>query len=319
MNLFLKAVGIFAIGLVSIPVYAEVLSPGAATDLKLDSLRRDEIREEVKKENHEGLDKEITDIKMRAQSGSQSKYSASFFMDYAGPAINRLHDNVRPMIGGAKNQKPVSMSGNVGLRYRFNTNNSLYAATGFNRADPMHSSERENPTSINTPIIQWNNTRAIKSWQVGQDVNLAFTTLPVDRAIHQLGSVGYSATALNPLGQSRFDGGASIRSYYTFFETTKVSDADLEKQADSVIMISPSIQYRATDKLNVFSSFQLFNFMHRRSNPGLDGFKSETRTQRFGLGYAFTRDLYFSPDVSFEPTQMALNNTTFNLSSRMNF
>jgi hypothetical protein len=294
---------------------ATAIKTESSNSVKIDS----EIREKVKQEQHEDLDKEITDIKLRASSGSKNRFSTSFFMMYFGPAVNNLNDSVRPTLGAQRVQDNVNITGNVGVRYRIDKNKSIFVSGGFRRADPLHASESSQPTTLSSPGINFNNTKAYGLYQVSNEVGMTVQTAPERRAINELGSATYSLAAVHPIGLSRFDVGTTARAGYTSFETMNVKNKVLSQQKRMNLELLPSLQYRATDKLVAFTSVSVLNLAQYRTADGFNGFSQQTSTETIGLGYAATRDLYLSPFVSLEPTQVALSKISFNILTRMNF
>jgi hypothetical protein len=93
---------------------------------------------------------------------------------------------------------------------------------------------------------------------------------------------------------SRFDVGTTARAGYTSFETMNVKNKVMSQQKRMNLELLPSLQYRATDKLVAFTSVSVLNLAQYRTADGFNGFSQQTSTETIGMGYAATRDLYFS-------------------------
>ena len=77
---------------------------------------------------------------------------------------------------------------------------------------------------------------------------------------------------------------------------------------------NPNVKYNFTDKLNVIfaSSFSLWN---PRANDDQYALLRRSVSQKLGLGYAYTRDIYLNPYVGFYPQYLSWNNVTLNMTT----
>ncbi len=316
MAIFIFAL-LFAIGPRAFAESSSISAPSITFKLTRKAKRK--IRAKVRAAQGKGFDHEVTDIQMRAASGAQTKFSSSYMIHYWGPAINDLGSGNRPLIGGIRQQSPVSVDGDIGLRYRFNENDSLFLAVGLYKSDPLHTSEASKPMTVNTPQINFNSTRRVAGVEVASDTVAYITTIPWQLKYNQIGKLAEYVTFLKSIGLSRFDTGAWVNVSYTAYGNERVSNLVASKQNDFDLVVAPTLDFRPTRNTKLWSSIGLVNLMHYRSNPGFSGFTPQALTGYFGLGVAIVRNLYVDPYVQFEPTQMALNKTIFNLSSDMNF
>ncbi len=274
--------------------------------------------EEEKAKAQGDLDKEITDIKMRAHSGSKSKYSSSFSLTYMGAALSQPGGDSRPSLGGNRIVEPTSLSGSVGLRYRMDKNDSVSFSTGINRPQPLQKSEIDQPLQVSTPRLSFNKTFAMGEKQISSEATLYVTTLRSHRAVGEIGSLAYSLTALNPIASSRFEGGVSMNVWETAFDSSSEYDAVKYRQNDTSINIMPTLQYKINDHFNAFTSLAIFGFSHYRDKSDFLAFQHVDPTQIIGVGYAIARDFYFAPSITLEPEHLALENASYMLSTRFN-
>jgi hypothetical protein len=305
----------------SVLALAQDANPQAnQSTVKLDSVQKEVLKETPAAKPEEDLDKEITDPRLRAQSGSKNKYSASFSMIYQGANLNDMGGDMRPTLGSNRHPQPVSLSGNVGLRYRLEKNDSIFFSTGINRPQPLQQSETSQPTQVSTPSVAWNRTFAYKDKQISSEMGIDFTTTRDQRAIGSLGSFRYSLNVINPIGYSRFDAGMALKFSESVFNTGDQYSTDtIEKQQrDSSIGLSPSVQYRVSDSFNVFTSFDVLNYSHYRNNSNSLMYENTSPTETLGLGYAINRDCFLSPFITFEPGSFAYDRTTYSLAARIN-
>lgn len=262
------------------------------------------------------LDSEIEDAKLRVASGSKSKWSGSFNLNYSGASVHKPLDDERPQIGTFSVPDPVSAAGNFGFRYRLNKNKSLYMATGFYRAQPFSGRGRhEKVVEVSTPSVGLNNTFLFKDIQIGSSFTTYFTTLKASRDIGELATLGYNLNALKSVFSSSFLAGLNFYTWYTHY---KSGYSRFESyQIDYGVSLGPHLQYSISESVNLYTSVSLLTYHHFKSDSAWNFEKSDI-TQTLGLGWAAQRDLYISPYISFEPEDIRSKNVNINLSVSIN-
>jgi hypothetical protein len=274
----------------------------------------------------EDLDTQVHDIKLRTTSGAKSKYSSSLNMVYSGASLSEPFGDKRPNIAEGRRPSPVSLSGNVAIRYRKNIHESFTVGTGISRERPFHAREHGEQLEVNTPHLGYNNTYALDDTQISSSFRLYITTLDYARAVGEVGTLGYSLSTMNKLGQSRFSGGVSAILSYTAYDTSK-GEIDMgpgqpkaniqTMQTDYGFSLTPSLQYAISDRFNLTSSLSLLNYYHYRSESPTD-FAKQDISATLGAGYAIYRDFYLSPYFSFMPNKMLSDKTSVNLMASIN-
>lgn len=273
--------------------------------------------QELPAEKTNDLDEEVTDVKLRANSGSKSKYSVSLSLNYNGASLASPFDATRPNVSDERNADPVSMSGSVGVRYRFNKNESLFLATGVSKPRPFENRE-EDRFEVNTPMAHYNNTFAYDDLQVSSTFMGYYATREYMTRIGNLGSVVYDLTAISPFAQSRFQGGVSLSALYSLYDKDKLNGFDIRvMQMDYSISLSPTLKYRASDRLNFYTTISPLNYSHYRSES-FNKLERSPVTQTVGAGFAVLRDFYLSPSLFFQPGNLTSNKTAVNLSAYIN-
>lgn len=271
------------------------------------------------------LDQEVTDIKLRAGSGAKSKYSSSFNLTYIGGALSEPGSDERPNVGASHVREPVSLSGSMNLRYRQNKNESWFFGTGFSRMRPFHVSGRDDKFDVFDPMVGYNNTLGLDDWQISSGFRLYISTLTYEREVGQVGTFGYSLSALNALGHSRFSGGVGVILSASAFDKNKGlygypghMKPIQESQVDYAASFTPTLQYNKSGRVNAYTSLTLFRYSHIRAEKDPFKFEEGVVTQTLGLGLGIRRDFYLSPYITFEPKNMAADNTTVNLTATIN-
>lgn len=268
------------------------------------------------------LDAEIKDSKMRAQSGSKSRLSSSVSFSYYGSSLRKPFDDVRPNVADELVQAPVSMRGNVGLRYRFDKNRSLFVATGFSQDRPLSGGDKSGSLELSTPMAHYNNTFRFEDIQVSNSWMVYYNTLDYLKQIGQTGTLAYSLSALSQVGQSRFEGGISLTLWGTYYDKDEGrfmgQQMDLKPmQSDYGFGFTPRLQYRVTDRFNVYTSADILQYRHVRSDKATD-LKSIKVNQSLGAGIAVLRDFYLAPNLSFQPEDIQAKKTAVNLTAIIN-
>lgn len=265
-----------------------------------------------------GLDAEIDDAKLRAESGAKSKYSTSLNMIYSGASLNDPFGETRPNVEGSAHPPNVKISGMVGLRYRFDKNTSFFGATGISRSRPFQNKEGDEWEADNI-MMHLNSTFRMDEMQISSTWLAYVWTTDYLKSINNLGMLGYSVSALSPIGGTRFRGGITGSISASFFDgNTNAKGRDVKaEQADLSLAISPSLKYQFSDRFNGFTSLQLVNLVHTRDRESFSMGHSPV-SQNLGFGYAITRDFFVSPNIDFRPSDMAAKRTTANLSAVIN-
>lgn len=280
--------------------------------------------------NAKDLDTQVTDIKMRVDSGKKRKLSSSVSMTYKAGTWQSPTSAIRPAIGDQTRPEDQGVIGNFSLRYRENINESFLVAAGFYQQKPFHdltAAEKMHGETqeleVFSPQVGYNNTFAVKDWELSSNVRAYYNTLDYKKQIGEVWAIGYSLSSLARIKETRARGGVSLNVSYTDFDkdfgSLRGRNTDLRPfQLDYSVNLTPSLQYDFTDKLNGYTSFKVANFIHKRSaEDGLD-FEHEAIEQTLGLGYAIVRDVYISPYVIFEPENIQADRTLVNLRASVN-
>jgi hypothetical protein len=305
-----KSVLVLALGLgVSVSVYGQETAP--ETKLKVeDALKNRQFRE----------DGRITDIELKAQAGSLSRYSLKFDLSYSGPPVDNLSDPQMPNPDNRPRPNRTSLGGFMGLRYRMTSNDTFNVSTGARWFTPYHqvAGERvqKRPTDkdyeIANPQVSYDRTYVFAAMQMRSSVKGSVTTSDYYRDLGQTGSIGLSQGMKYTIGQSRFIVGNVFDADYYFFDRDfRASDRNVSNYSFTVI---PSLEYKILDNLNLRSSVAWSFSQMRRADNDWD-WESLQPSGRAGLGWAITRDIYFSPYLSFFTMRPAIRTTSASFST----
>ncbi len=265
-------------------------------------------KSDIKKNKIEDLDKEVTDPKLRAKSGSKSRWSGTLSLNYNGGSLEDPFSEERPNVADESNPIPVYVAGNVGIRYRANKNESFYLATGLTM--PLAGTNENNLEATN-PFLSYNDTFAYDDVQMSSSIMATIYTQEYAREYGSVASLYYDLTSLNQISDSRFYGGVSFSPYFNIY------DKDSFGQMDYGLALSPTLQYRWNDWLNFYTTLSPFSYNHIRDEDMTDLRRSPT-TQSVGAGMAVTRNVYLSPSFFFQPSNISADTTAFNISAHIN-
>lgn len=254
-------------------------------------------------------DKDITDSKLKADSGSLSRYSLKFSLSYFGPPIGDLSNKKQPNPDGSITNNDTTLSGSIGGRFRFDSKSALSVGTGINSLTPFHGSTR---TDIKTPFINYDRNSRIENLQLRNTYGASVTTVKEYLDVGQYGTLSYDNSMVYNLGPSGFAVGldSSVSAF--------LYNRDYEKRDKTAgryfVALYPQVKYNLNDKFNIYTSLAL-GFTNPRSLENEWAMLNRTLSGRLGGGYAFSPDIYFSSYLNFYPTQLKTESTTISFST----
>lgn len=262
-------------------------------------------------------DTQITDAKLKAENGSLSKYSLKFNLGYSGPPTSNLDSSFQPNPDTNKKPADVNLSGSLGAKFRFSSDQTFSAGTGVSAIDPMHGVSRYD---TNDPFIAYSLLSRVNGMQMSHYFKTAYVTTPRYTSLGENGSVSYDNWLVYDLGKSPFALEFDTGFGYYFYNRgpyltgkAKVDKYELRATRYSVTFI-PILKYRLSGKLNLETSVS-FSYLNYRTTEDHTLWNQSMSTQRLGIGYAISRDIYINPYISFYPDQFSPEYTSLNIST----
>lgn len=270
-------------------------------------------------------DELITNRRLRASSGSLSKWSAALSFDYSGGAISDPLKPERPnIIAGAENLTLQNFSASVGARYRLTTKDSLSLAIGAFISTPLHDKgARVSPgnkeefkktnrdLTFADPGIGYTHLDRFMGWQSVSSASFTYiTNTEQDRA-------GYNSnfylgqTFMREVGKTGFSYGASVS--WTRYFHDKTGD-----QAKNTIGLFPAAEYVINDMFNVRTVFGWQYYGQSREDAKDDVWVKRKVYQSVGLGISVSRDVFLYPNIQFIPSRIDARNTNIAISANVN-
>lgn len=257
-------------------------------------------------------DKEITDAKMKADSGSLSRYSVKFSLGYYGPPIGDLSNEMQPNPDGSVGTYETALSGSIGARYRIDQKSTISVGTGISAVTPLQGVKRYDTKN---PFLSYDRNGRLFEMQMRNSYGVTYVTNPAYRDIGEYSGLNYDNSLLYNIGTSRVAVGVDTSLSYYFFERGPNMKSKKEKAAGRYsLAFFPQIKYNFSDKFSTYTSLAM-NFSNPRGEEDLSILLNKTLSQRVGFGYAFTRDVYFAPYFNFYPKSFTADSTTVNFST----
>lgn len=293
------------------------------------SIKIEEVTQKKNKVDGD-IDEEITNARMRAESGSKSKFSLSGSVAYTGGPISDPLGKVRPNLQGDPGiQTQTSMGIGLDARYRWSKNDSLTVGTSMGLMTPFQGVTGEENVQLNVfdPNIAYNRVGKIGNIQTSSAFALGVGTSNESQSIKQTADLGASVTGLIS-GENGLTAGLSMAVGYSFFGNKAGEATDLptakpgyyggDRRTEYSLGIYPFLEYAVNDKIAVRTIFGYFNWKHLYGDD-----KSARLLQRFvyqsvGVGFAVTRDIYLYPNIQFIPDNIRSDFTNFAMSATLN-
>lgn len=254
-------------------------------------------------------DQVITNRRLRADSGSLSKWSASMYFNYQGGSVADPIKRERPnIVSGADALVLQNFVGEVGVRYRLSALDSLTASTGMFVSTPFHYHQK---LTVSDPALKY--THLDKIWGV-QSVSTIKPTLITNSQQKALGyeaSYLFSQTFMKEVGETGFSYGAGIQAlFYTF-------NNDNQNLSSSVSGIYPAAEYEINDTFNLRTvfGFQVYEQLRKQDSST---FIKRKVYQSVGLGISVSRDVFLYPNIQYIPSDIRSDRTNIAISANIN-
>jgi hypothetical protein len=279
---------------------------GKTTTMKLEDAKP--ATETNKPGNGPDVDEIITNKKMRAESGSKSKWSVGTSWSYSGGTVETPLSAQRPNITGGNAATTVSaLGGSVGVGYKITTTDRLSLDLGVRWITPL---QKDAPNTYGGKRMDASNPSLTysKAYKMGaiQSIFQAGPTLYTFTNLRQQGYQYAFDIAQNnayEFGHSGFSLGLYVAAEVnTFDKNTDTQGNSLkEAQSDYILAASPFMEYVINDTFNLRTVFNWASYEHVRSETNRYTFIKDVVQQSVGLGISVTRDIFLYPNIQFLP------------------
>ncbi len=274
------------------------------------------------------IDQEITNARLRAESGSKSKWSFSSSLAYTGGAISRPFGSDRPNLAGVPGmQVASSLSGTVSGRYRLTKNDSFTLGSAFGVMTPLKGDIGKADRQINifNPSLGYSRVFATKSSiQNIFDFTVDYGSSNESRSIDYISSPTLGVTSLYSFG-NRVTAGLSGIVYHIFYESapgrnqiTVNPNTGRDERTRWGFALYPFGEYAFNEKWQLRTTLSWFNWRNVYGMESAYTFERMFSYQSVGIGYAFSRDIYIYPNIQFVPDNMRSDFTNVAISATIN-
>jgi hypothetical protein len=275
--------------------------------------------------NGDDVDEIITNKKMRAESGSKSKWSIGSQLIYYGGTINSPFAASRPnLAGGAGNTAVTNIGGYLGVAYKITTTDRLSLNFGIRWITPFQknlpSDYLGKRADIFDPQVLYN--KMYKWWGVQSVLGVGpqlYTRSDQTAYGYQGGATLYQNNVCE-LGHSGLSLGLYMQADYNIFD--KSDPKSLAHGADWDVDVSPFLEYVINDTLNIRTVFNWALWEHdRNASTALTLYKNQN-VQSIGVGISVTRDIFLYPNIQFQPKDIthvfSANDTNVGIQANIN-
>ena len=242
------------------------------------------------------IDSIITNPKLRAESGSKSKWSLSADLVYSGSSLRTPFGQERPNPSGLQAAQRVKMLGELSARYRWSPEASVQFGTGAQIIAPFNGGDRS--WEFKTPFVGYN--RFFKKY--GSQMRASFVgrlaTQENERKIGQQGSLSSLYRFVVPFPSVNLNIGSSSTIEYVVFDPYEdVAKGTYDWRAHWLV---PFVEYSCTDWLQVRSALALAGHTRPRNRESWSLHPTPI-FQSLGLGWVVRRDIYIYTYLAFDP------------------
>lgn len=275
------------------------------------------------------IDNEITNPKLRTESGSKSRFSGSAAMTYRGGAVSRPFGTERPNLSVLpENQTDTSLDGTLKMRYRPSPNNSFTLGVGLGLRTPFQGDTNSNTNQLNVgdPILGYNYTWAGLGLQNSANIYASYGTSKESVRMDQVASFALDHSVMKPI-VGRFQLGLTSYVYQSLYDNkpgenppTAIPNhsSRVDMRTSLGISISPIAEYYITDTFGIRAMFSFFRWRHLYGDR--DNWALQSVQEFISLGVAWTvmRDIYLYPNVQFLPDDIRSEFTNFGVTASIN-
>ncbi|WP_413289140.1 hypothetical protein [Bdellovibrio sp. HCB337] len=275
------------------------------------------------------IDLEITNAKMRAESGSKSKWSIKADISYNGGNLEEPFGEVRPNYAGVSSQdNSTSIAGTVAVAYRWSVADTLRAGTGILVLTPFHNTWEEltnssgvRKTDISNPYLEYSRAMRIGGFQNIFDTYYMQYTQSAYTEANYVGLYDINHTVLYKFEPTEWELGLVTDLSYIFFsdgkDPTDTLTNPVNGRTDYTIGLYPFVEYAFNGRYSFRTVFRFLTFDHYRYDDPWT-FYRQLYTQSVGLGIAITRDVYLYPNIQFAPEHLSPERTNVGLNTTIN-
>lgn len=277
----------------------------------------------------EDVDETLTNNKLRAETGSKSRFSLATIFNYDGGTVNKPFAADRPNIVAATGTPVVAdLNGQISAKYNLTQKDSFLVGGGLRWVSPLQGTQRPaaypsgQMFDVFDPFINYQHVYKLLGFQSYFQVGPTFITRTNlveegyigNLAIYNVNAYDIGTTGIT-IGFESSVGGGLYRQPAPIGNMT--ADDVRDDESDYNFFIYPYLEYQLTDKINLRTVSYLLGFEHTRLHS-MDTWRKDRVIQSAGIGFSVTRDVFLYPNVQFVPDQLRAADTNVGLSANLN-
>lgn len=310
-------------------VAALITAPSFAqeTDGSQNKVKIEDVNGSENKVPGEDADDILTNNKLRAETGSKSRYSIATVFNYDGGSLNKPLAADRPNIQAVTGDTAFAdLNGQINAKYNITQKDSILLGGGLRWVAPIQGTR---PTGypgqmfdVFDPSVNYQRIYKIGAIQSYFQFGPTFytrTNLTDEGYIANMNI--YNVNAYD-IGKTRFTvglessvGAGLYRPPVAFNGMT--ADDVRDDESDYNFFLYPYLEYKFTDKINFRTVSFLLSYEHTRLHS-MDTWHKDKVIQSAGLGFSVTRDIFLYPNVQFVPDQLRPEDTNVGLEADIN-
>lgn len=296
-------------------VFAE--EEGSSSSSGKSSLRIEDVKDNKNKVGGGDIDSDLTNAKLRTESGSKSKYSLSLNSKYTGGSISRPFGSDRPNLSKeVGNQVKTSLDGGIEARYRWTKNDSITVGTSYGLYTPFQGNvpdskgNRDSQLNIYDPTVSYSRAGKLGALQTNGTVTVGFGTSQEAKSVDRTLQYNASYTFLYVFS-NHITTGINLDGIYNAYtskpggnEETQVGYYGGDQRTQWNLGVYPFAEYAFNDRYSLRTVFGYFNWKHLYGDQNNWRMLQTFVYQSFGLGISVTRDVYLYPNLQFVPNNL---------------
>lgn len=278
----------------------------------------------------EDVDEVITNKKMRAESGSKSKFSISNSITYSGGTVEKPLSEIRPNLrGGTGTTTVATLTDTLSFKYNFTQKKALLLGMGLRWITPFYGTATPHDYStgsryggkkfdIDNPVLTY---QYIYKWYGIQSVlttGVTWWTRTDQRKSGYVASYDLTQNNVYQIGQTNLSAGLLLNVNFAAYDSGTDKNANPANQSSVGYGAYPFAEYAITDRLHLRTITGLLTYERRRGETPR-GLTVKTKVyQSIGLGISVTRNFYLYPNIQFLPDNVRPSLTNVAINANLN-
>lgn len=259
------------------------------------------------------IDAEITNAKLRAETGSKKKFSFRSYFAYNGSTIQKPLAKERPnFTGSTANDPDTSLSGQFGMKYRASDRGSYSLQTGMSVRRPFGGDlpGGVNKLEVANPTLSYDYVTKIGEFQSITSAGVDYGTSRYRTNIGWLSNLNLGQTLMYSFKSGWELGGIVDLNANVYRPEEGLANTTYEGGLYAML------EYAFNDKYSFRTVFRYWTWESNRESPNT--YDRNYGSQSVGIGMALARDFYLYPNLQFAPQNLRADVTNWGISANIN-